>query len=132
VTEPINDVGPAFPGTMPFVVTTGPVRPEQQAAIQKQIDEARSSGRPLVLPNSIGPTVSSTGLSKREWFAGMAMQGILASTQGLIGSGFGPDSMKKLVAKAFMLADLALSMDADEKQTDPQQDGPRGDRRTAQ
>jgi hypothetical protein len=64
------------------------------------------------------------GMSLRQWFAGIAMQGILASTQGLTGTGFGSEAMKKLVAKAFMLADLALSMDADEKQTDPQQDGP--------
>ena len=62
----------------------------------------KDNGAPA-FPITAGHEVYATGLSARDWFAGMALQGVLASD----GTGFA--SANELAAAVYEIADAVLA-----------------------
>ena len=94
----MNDGGPAFP------------------MLRKWISEPANSS----VQTYYGATESSGGMSLRDWFAGMALQGELASAsthksaaataQAALNAGFRPDEVEKFIAlSVYRIADAMIS-----------------------
>lgn len=75
----------------------GPAFPDLKAADWTDRDEG--------IPNSVVHWRAEGGLTKREWFAGMALQGILACTKDYNGA----EKNRGRIAMAYELADAMLA-----------------------
>ena len=63
---------------------------------------------PFTIHNVMGGSTTALGLTKREWFAGVALQGMLPTVK--MGSESNIDGMAKVVSGlAFKLADAMLA-----------------------
>jgi hypothetical protein len=72
------------------------------------LDQARGVIRALLLSDTRAPSVSlestHVGLSLRDWFAGLAMQGLMAAP-----GSWGYDASAKRAAEAYKTADAMLA-----------------------
>jgi hypothetical protein len=60
-------------------------------------------------PIVVGPDLYDTGLTIRDWFAGMALQGELAGQFDSTSWDHDDDSTKKLAARSYAVADAMLA-----------------------
>lgn len=83
----------------------------QQNEEKKKVDEG-GLAFPFNLPNSVFKNAEGTwmekqniekGLTKREWFAGLAMQGMIAGSQGL------QITVKEFASQSIKLADALIA-----------------------
>lgn len=74
---------------------------------------AEKDGGPA-FPQSYWSQHPAPGMSLRQWYAGMAMQGIIASYANPAATGYPNDEADKVAKAAFQFADALLAHEAKE------------------